>query len=168
SNNRSNAQKGNFTQDIFGGTLGGPLAKNKVFFFLDYQGTRVNRPGDGVATVAPAEWRQGDFSSLLAQGIVIIDPLTGQPFPGNRIPTSRFSPQARAILGNTTNYPLPNRPGLTGNFVSPNGIDSTVRDHQGDLRIDANLSSNDNLSIRGSVGHYDSETLKTVFPLIPG
>jgi outer membrane receptor protein involved in Fe transport len=168
SNNRSGAEKGNFTQDIFGATLGGPLARNKVFFFADYQGTRINRPGPGVASVAPAEWRQGDFSSLLAQGIVITDPQTGKPFPGNRIPTSRFSPQARALLSNTTNYPLPNRPGLTGNFVSANGVDSTVRNHQGDLRIDANLSPNDNLSIRGSFGKYDSETLQTVFPLIPG
>ena len=59
----------------------------------NYQGTRVNRPGEGAASVAPTEWRHGDFSSLLASGTVIRDPLTGQPFPGNQIPASRFSPQ---------------------------------------------------------------------------
>ena len=113
-NNKSEAKKGNFTQQIYGGTLGGPLLKNKLFFFANFQGTRVNRPGDGTASVAPPEWRNGDFSSLLASGTVIRDPLTGQPFPNNQVPTSRFSPQAQAILSNTTNYPLPNRPGLSG------------------------------------------------------
>jgi outer membrane receptor protein involved in Fe transport len=168
-NNRSGAKKGNFTQQIFGATLGGPLARNKLFFFVDYQGTRIDRPGDTVATVAPAEWRNGDFSSLLARGVVIRDPLTGLPFPNNQVPTSRFSPAARALLGNTTNYPLPNRPGvngLTGNFVGFQ--DSETRNHQGDLRIDANLSPSDNLSIRGSVGTYHNLTTETVFPLRPG
>ncbi len=88
------AKKGDFSQNIFGGTLGGPIVKNKVFFFADYQGTRVNRPGESASSVAPEAWRNGDFSSLLASGTVIRDPLTGQPFPGNIIPTSRFSPAA--------------------------------------------------------------------------
>jgi hypothetical protein len=85
-NNRSEAEKGNFEQQIFGGTVGGPLIKNKLFFFLNYQGTRVNRPGEGAASVAPEEWRRGDFSSLLASGTVIRDPRTGQPFPNNQSP----------------------------------------------------------------------------------
>ena len=65
---------------------------------------------------------------------MIRDPLTGQPFPNNQVPASRFSPQAQAILGNTTNYPLPNRPGLTGNYVSNRNQQN--RNHQGDLKID--------------------------------
>ena len=91
-NNRSGAKKGDFSQHIFGGTLGGPLVKNKLFFFANYQGTRVNRPGEGAASVAPAEWRNGDFSSLLASGTVIRDPLTGQPFPGNISPREPLQP----------------------------------------------------------------------------
>jgi carboxypeptidase family protein/TonB-dependent receptor-like protein len=169
SNNRSGAQKGNFSQQIYGATLGGPIARNKVFFFVDYQGTRVNRPGDTVATVAPAEWRNGDFSSLLARGVVIRDPLTGLPFPNNQVPTSRFSPTARALLGNTTNYPLPNRPGvngLTGNYVAFQN--SQTRNHQGDLKLDANLSPTDNVSVRGSMGKYHNVTTETAFPLRPG
>lgn len=162
-NNRSGAEKADLNQHIFGGTLGGPLVKNKVFFFVDYQGTRVDRPGPATATVAPLEWRNGDFSGLSTP---IIDPRTGRPFPGNRIPTSRFSPAARALLSNTTNYPLPNRPGLTGNYVSD--VDSQRRDHQGDVKIDANLSSADNVSIRASVGRYDTQTTKTAFPLVVG
>jgi outer membrane receptor protein involved in Fe transport len=169
SNNRSGAEKGDFEQHIFGGTLGGPVARNKVFFFLNYQGTRVDRPvafgatDARPATVALDAWRRGDFSGVAAP---IIDPLTGRPFPGNQIPASRFSPAARALLADQSNYPLPNRPGLTGNFVADQA--SETRNHQGDVKIDANLSAADNLSIRGSVGRYRTETTLTAFPLIPG
>jgi hypothetical protein len=165
-NNRSGAKKGDFQQQIFGGTLGGPLIQNKLFFFLNYQGTRVDRPGEGTSSVAPAEWRRGDFSSLLASGTVVRDPLTGLPFPGNQIPASRISPIAAAIVGNTTNYPLPNRPGLSGNYVSER--DSQTRNHQGDVKIDWAATSNDNISIRGSLGDYDNSATQTAFPLILG
>ena len=165
-NNRSEAKKGNFSQQIYGGTLGGPLIKNKLFFFGNFQGTRVNRPGEGAATVAPAEWRQGDFSSLLASGTVIRDPLTGQPFPNNQVPVSRFSPQAQAILSNTTNYPLPNRPGLSGNYVS--NRDSQNRNYQGDVKLDWAPSPKDNISLRGSLASYDFRDIATAFPLVFG
>jgi outer membrane receptor protein involved in Fe transport len=165
-NNKSEAQKGDFSQQIYGGTLGGPLMKNKLFFFANFQGTRVNRPGDATASVAPPEWRNGDFSSLLASGTVIKDPLTGQPFPNNQVPTSRFSPQALAILGNTTNYPLPNRPGLSGNYVSHK--DSQNRNYQGDVKLDWAASAKDNVSLRGSLASYDSKDIQTVFPLSIG
>jgi outer membrane receptor protein involved in Fe transport len=165
-NNRSDAKKGNFEQQIFGGTFGGPLIKNKLFFFANYQGTRVNRPGEGAASVAPEEWRRGDFSSLLASGTVIRDPRTGQPFPNNQIPVSRFSPQAQAVLGDTTNYPLPNRPGLSGNYVSAR--DSQNRNHQGDLKLDAALTPKDNLSLRVSLGSYDFKAVATAFRSSPG
>jgi len=56
-NNRSSAPKAARTQHIFGGTLGGPLMKDKLFVFGDYQGTRFNAPGFDTASVAPAEWR---------------------------------------------------------------------------------------------------------------
>jgi hypothetical protein len=169
SNNRSGAEKGNFQQHIFGGTLGGPLRTNKLFFFLNYQGTRVDRPvafGQTDArpgTVALEAWRRGDFSSV---GTPIVDPLTGQPFPGNQIPASRFSSAARALLADQANYPLPNRPGLSGNLVSDQA--SQTRNHQGDVKIDANLSASDNLSLRGSVGRYETLTTKTAFSLVPG
>src|SRR5438874_1935703 len=105
-NNRSGAPRQERRQHIFGATLGGPLVKNKLFFFADYQGTRYNAPGTEALSVAPASWRNGDFSGV---STVIRDPLTGQPFPGNVIPASRISPVARAILNNTALYPLPNR-----------------------------------------------------------
>ncbi|HEV3484605.1 MAG TPA: carboxypeptidase-like regulatory domain-containing protein, partial [Vicinamibacterales bacterium] len=99
-NNRSSAPKPDRRQDIFGGTIGGPIAQNKVFFFADYQGTRFRAPGPEPVTpsVAPEAWRRGDLSSLT---VPVRDPLTGAPFPGNQIPANRISAIASAILNNT-------------------------------------------------------------------
>ena len=99
SNNRSNAPKPDRRQDIVGGTLGGPVAKNKLFFFGNYQGTRFDAPGFETISVAPEAWRRGDLSSVTP---VVRDPLTGQAFGGNQIPAGRVSSIARAILGNTS------------------------------------------------------------------
>ena len=93
-------------QHIYGGTLGGPIVSNSLFFFADYQGSRQDAPGETLASVAPEAWRRGDLSSLTAQ---LRDPLTGLPFAGNQIPVERFSATARAILNDLANYPLPNR-----------------------------------------------------------
>jgi hypothetical protein len=115
-NNRVTAKKPELSQHIFGATLGGPIARNEIFFFGDYQGFLRDRPGELPRTVAPEAFRNGDFSSV---DVTIRDPQTGQPFPGNRIPTTRFSPIARAVLANQTLYPLPNRSGDTNNLVAP-------------------------------------------------
>jgi hypothetical protein len=165
-NNRSGAPRQKRRQNIFGATLGGPVIKNKLFFFADYQGTRYNAPGTEVLSVAPAAWRTGDFSSVTT---VIRDPLTGQPFPGNIIPANRISPVARAILSNPSLYPLPNRTvsgGVAGNFVGPTS--TTTRAHQGDARLDWNASTNDKFFARFSYSTYDSKNDTRAFPLLLG
>ncbi len=64
--NRAGGRKSDFNRKIFGGTVGGPIVKNKLFFFADYQGGRQESPpADSFATVMPDEWRNGDLSSLL-------------------------------------------------------------------------------------------------------
>ena len=83
------AKKPELSQHIFGATIGGPLVKNKVFFFADYQGFIRDRPGELVRTVAPEAWRRGDFSGV---AVAIRDPLTGQPFPGNTYPDRPVQP----------------------------------------------------------------------------
>ncbi len=166
SNNRSGAKKAERTQHIFGATLGGPIVKDKLFFFADYQGTILDQPGSATASVAPAAWRTGDLSSLLP-GTVIRDPLTGQPFPNNQIPANRISPTALAIL-NSPNYPAPNRTvtGVTGNYVGDSL--STTRAHQGDLRIDWSASTNDKLFLRVSIASLTIAGDKTAFPYLLG
>jgi hypothetical protein len=164
-NNRSSAPKQERKQHIFGGTLGGPLVEGKVFFFADYQGSRHDAPGFTTASVAPEAWRNGDLSSITTP---IIDPRTGQTFPGNQIPVGMFSPTARAILDDLTNYPLPNRsvPGVAGNFVGPTLF--SIRAHQGDGRIDWNLSPDDRFFGRYSFAKYEDRRDEQPFPLFLG
>jgi hypothetical protein len=158
-NNKAGAKKADLQQHIFGGTLGGPLMQNKLFFFGDFQGFIRNRPGELVTSVAPEAYRSGDFSGA---GVTIVDPTTGQPFPGNVIPASRFSPIAQAILANQNLYPLPNRPGNIQNYVS--GSSDKIRTYQGDFKLDYNASDKDRMFVRGSYQHYTSEPERAAQP----
>jgi len=151
-NNRGGAKKAELSQNIFGATVGGPIARNKAFFFGDYQSFLRDRPGEIVISVAPEAWRHGDLSSA---GVIVKDPATGQPFPGNQIPESRFSPVARAVLANQRLYPLANRPGDTSNLVT--GSSDKQRTYQGDAKVDLNLSTNDRMFGRFSYQKYRAE-----------
>ena len=153
------ARKADLSQHIFGATLGGPIVKNKVFFFADYQGFLRDRPGELVRSVAPEAWRRGDFSGV---DVTVVDPLTGQPFPGNVIPTSRFSPIARAVFADQRLYPLPNRPGERNNLVGPSS--DKQRTHQGDLKVDANPSASDRMFARLSYQGYKAEPERAPLP----
>jgi hypothetical protein len=160
-NNRSGAPKQQRTQNIYGGTIGGPISKGKLFFFGDYQRAQQDAPGSGLATVAPEAWRRGDLSSFAA---AIKDPRTGLPFPGNQIPVERFGPIARALFADTANYPLPNRGGFTNNYVGD--VLFKIRANQGDARVDWNLSNNDKIFVRYSFATYFDQRDQQAFPLI--
>ncbi len=99
--NRAGGKKSKFTRDVFGGTLGGPLLHNRLFFFGNYQGGRQETPPtDTFATVVPDAWRRGDLSSLLARNIVIRDPadpaaVPEQPDSGRALQPVRAEPVRR-------------------------------------------------------------------------
>ena len=97
----------------------------------------------------------------------IRDPLTGQPFAGNQIPRAD-QPNGRAILYNTTLYPLPNRTvsGVIGNYVGETL--TTIRAHQGDGRIDWNASANDNIFGRVSFADLHEATTSAAVPALLG
>mgnify|MGYP005845694501 CR=1 FL=1 len=158
-------------QNVFGGTFGGPVMRNRVFFFVDYQGLRRNLPPTSQAiTVLPAEFRQGDFSRLLSErGTQLFDPATLQadgrrsPFPNNQIPLSRFNPVSRNLLSDPNLYPLPISPDLRFNAV--NGVSSKVITDQGDAKGDVALTEKDRLMVRFSNGRQDRPGINS-FPLI--
>src|SRR5207247_8700083 len=94
-NNRAGRDKPDFSQHQYGGTIGGPLAKDRTFYFFDFQAYHVNQGAPYLSTLPSARMRAGDFSEV---NRVIYDPLTHLPFPGNVIPASRIDPVARAML----------------------------------------------------------------------
>ncbi|HEY7499546.1 MAG TPA: TonB-dependent receptor [Vicinamibacterales bacterium] len=163
-NNRNGAPKQKLRQNIYGGTLGGPIVQSKIFFFGDYQGTRQRTGGGTTRTVAPAEWRAGDLSSLTTN---IIDPRTGTQFPGNRIPADRIvNPVARALFANPNLYPLPTRPGttnITGNYVT--SFENELDGHQFDVKIDARLTNQDNFSGRYSFANFETLGVRGALPV---
>ena len=113
-NNRAGRPKPDFRQHQFGATLGGPIFKDRTFFFGSYQGLRTKQGATYLSTVPSELMRQGNFSEI---NRVIYDNLTGQPFPGNIIPANRFDPVARNILDQL--YPAPNTAGTRGATGQP-------------------------------------------------
>jgi Carboxypeptidase regulatory-like domain/TonB dependent receptor/TonB-dependent Receptor Plug Domain len=133
---RANQPKPSNDQNQFGGNVGGPIVKDKAYFFLDYEGTRITRGVTRVTNVPTAAQRQGIFSSTVR------DPLTGQPFPNNTIPAGRIDPTAAAILALV---PLPNQSGANNFFRAPDLTDDNDRVLG---RLDFKLSQNDNVFAR--------------------
>lgn len=165
---RAGGRKSEFSRNIFGGTFGGPILTNSLFFFGNYQGGRERvPPNDAFATVVPIEWRRGDLSSLLARGIVIRDPLTGLPFANNQIPVSRFSPLAAALFANQSLYPLPNvERSLTDFRQNYRGTTATTQEtNQFDVKLDWNASARDKMYFRYSRQWAEGGTSETVMPL---
>ena len=154
------APKQKLRRNVFGGTIGGPIIKEKLFFFGDYQGTEERTGGGTLRTVPLAAWRTGNLSDIATP---IRDPRTGQPFAGNIIPADRIvNPAARALFANPALYPLPNRPGIANNYVTD--FANFVGGYQFDVKIDARWSEKDSLSARYYFGDYEQGVTKTALP----
>jgi hypothetical protein len=137
----------------FGAALGGPVIKDKLFFFADYQHTVDNLGSLRRVVIPPTEWRNGDFSTATT---TIYDPATGnpdgtgrQPFPGNVIPADRISPVALAILAQV---PQPNIPGVAFgqvNYELPS-FEREKTTHAVNVKLNYNPTNNDQMSLRFS------------------
>jgi hypothetical protein len=150
-NNRAGREKPPFEQNQFGGTLGGPIVRDRTFFFADYQGLRLESGQTYLSTVPSLRMRNGDFGEI---NRVIYDPLTGQPFPGNQVPRNRWDPASANVIAQL--YPEPNTAGTIGSTGQPinNYLINPVltrEDNQGDIKVDHNLLDNNRMFFRYSV-----------------
>jgi hypothetical protein len=154
----------------FGATFGGPIVKDKLFFFLDYQGIRqVTANSDGAQVLTPA-MKGGDFSSFCQTGFTaglcndkdskgnradqLVDPANAKtPFLNNQIPIGRISPAAQKIMALSA-YPQTNASIVTGNnFFFRSGVN--FFNDQGDVKIDYNLSQKDHV-----FGRYSQASIR--------
>jgi hypothetical protein len=127
--------------------IGGPIVRNKTFFYTSWAAHRIPKGSFNLASVPTPAMREGDFSQISG---AVVDPLNGVPFPGNRIPSGRMS--AVSLAAQEQYIPLPNRgaPGaLSNNFewVHPYHWDY----YQGDwpfVRVDHNLTNQNTLYAR--------------------
>ena len=135
-----------YKSNQFGGSLGGPIIKNKLFFFVDYQQLIAHQGQTNILTVPTVLQRQG----ILTEGSQgqIYNPTTGAPFPNNTIPPNLIDPIALKV---EQLFPLPNLPGFANNFV-----DNTVNTEnvpQGDIKIDWQATERDHIFGRESAAY---------------
>jgi Carboxypeptidase regulatory-like domain len=160
-------EKTPFHRNQFGGAFGGPILKNRLFFFGDYQGTYFNTSGAGFTSVPTDKMYQGDFSELYDSSQTdgagnmwgqLYDPFTRKfdangnviaatPFSGNIIPPFRWDP-ATGKMNNDFIWGKANRPGVDNNLYYFGIVKRTV--HQADGRVDFNKSEKNRLFYRYS------------------
>lgn len=158
--------------NMFGATFGGPIIKNKLFFFVDYQGGRLDHPATStnINVLTQAE-TTGDFSELLTtanpvqlynpcasgtggtSGVAcsILDPASRPMFNNNKIPTANLDPVFTALV-TSQYYPKATNtaPAANGFGTAVNTTDKQFNSNQGDVKVDYNLSSKDHINARYS------------------
>jgi len=149
-----------FTQNQFGGNLGGSVIRGRTFFFFSYEGFRLRKGQTFLATVPTAAERTGDLSALAAlanngNGVQIIDPCSGAatctsyspvPFTGNVIPASRINPTAAALL---SLWPSPNGSGVLNNYSTNASTGGNQNQYVG--RVDQKINDAQHLFVRYSL-----------------
>lgn len=158
-NNLGGKRKPAYRQNQFGGTFGGPVKKDKTFFFASYQGTRIRQSLTSLTTVPTPAMLNGNFGST-----VLYDPGTQdasgtrQPFPGNTIPSSAVDPVSLRLL---QLYPAPNLTG-TQNYLA--NLLQPARDDQVDSRLDHRFREADSVFLRYSYHNFQRTEPGTLPP----
>ncbi|MBO0801342.1 MAG: carboxypeptidase regulatory-like domain-containing protein, partial [Blastocatellia bacterium] len=171
SNNFSGLDKPKQRWNLFGGSIGGPIIKDKLFFFADYQGLRNIYPQPQPITVFTNDQRQGNFSAICSQydpsgvclpgsGTQLYNPFqldaggNRVPFAFNQIPANLIDPVAKALLNNMSLYPAPINDASQNNQT--NLLRTSTSNDQGDLKIDYNISLKDHIFGRYSQSRQDT------------
>ncbi|HKE84917.1 MAG TPA: TonB-dependent receptor [Vicinamibacterales bacterium] len=142
---RAGAPKPDNRQSQPGANIGGPVVKDRAFFFVDYEGTRITRGVTRLTRVPTADERAGIFTAAVR------DPVTGQPFANNQIPSDRIDPYAKAIIDLV---PLPNQPGANNFFRIADLLDNSDRVL---TRLDLRPTSSDGIFGRYIFSNRDRE-----------
>ncbi len=161
-----NAQR----QNMYGGTFGNPIIKNKLFNFFSLEYWKIGAPGSYNTTVPTPLERQGDFSQTYAADgslrpiydpfSTVVNPLSGAvtrtAFPGNKIPSSRFDPFSANLL---SSFWDPNNPGVGYNHASnfQHGFIDSYTYYNFSDRVDYNIS--DKWRVSGYFGRYRSDDI---------
>jgi hypothetical protein len=157
-----------YTQPTFGATLGGPIFRNKLFFFIDYEGIRHASSGSGSASVATALMRSGDFSEISNQLYNNSANATSGPtaYTSNKI--SVVNPVATYLFAHPELYPLPNTTASSGSVIYNNYTGTTtkkVTNNQGDVRIDWKPNATDTITARWLQGEASDATTRAVLAI---
>ncbi|MGH9674278.1 MAG: TonB-dependent receptor domain-containing protein [Bryobacteraceae bacterium] len=136
--------KPSFNRNEFGGSAGGPIIRNKLFFFGNFEGLRRRVSSTTVHSMPTAALKSGDFTGLAP----IRDPFSGTPFPNNRIPSGRISAASQELLKFATdpNGPGTGAAGLGNNFTV--NVPTRESYDRYTARVDSQLTSNDRITGR--------------------
>jgi hypothetical protein len=139
--------KPGLTRNDFGAAVGGPIRKNKTFFFASYEGLYVRQSTMNIDTLPVAPWLSGNFSAV--PSLALYDPNTGNPngtgrtpFPNNTLPLSDLNPVAQKVI---PYFPQPNLSGFLNNYAI------------------ALASTENKFGYDGRIDHYFSESTKMFF-----
>ena len=154
--NRSGSEKPTLRRNQLGATIGGPIVKNKMFYFVSWQSTYERLGQSFISSVPTAAVKSGDFSGEPNPNRLIYDPLTlgddgvRTQFPNLIVPATRFDPVSTAVLDIV---PDPNQAGTRNNyFFSPS---DSINSHQYDFKWDYNVTEDHRTFIRYSIRDED-------------
>ena len=130
-----------------GGILGGPIKRDKTFFFVDFESTQLSKAQNFNSVVGSSAQRLGNFSGLKA----IKDPLTGNPFDKNMIPFGRISDQAKFFLKYMPDANFVS--GVTNRAILTNALTQSL--NKADIKMDHQIGSKDHLMGRYTIADND-------------